>query len=743
MPAAALIYPPITDPTSGYHSLSYLDSYARQRGHAPAEIIDTNIEAFHHSYSAAGAAWLEGELARPRPDLDPATRAHLLRVADPDPAGVRRAVDVLRDGTRFYDYGEYQHAVDAVMAWMNCLGATGYPGQFRDGFRLQAPPGVAAGSVAALTDEAVLSRLSRPFQRYYDEILLPRLRRSNPGVVGINITYQWQLPFALWLIRIIRRALPDAFLVAGGTEVSDVYKHTRPARLLFELFDDLDAVVVGEGETAYADLLDGLDAGTLPVAHPNLRLHPRYGAVRPLPMLHYERLAELPTPDFSGLPWDEYLSPERFVYYSPSRGCYWNKCTFCDYGLNTDGPTSPWRQDTVDLMIRDVTELSKFAKFIYFSVDVLAPATILRFAEQVVERGLDLRWGAEIRLEKYWSDERCELLKRSGCTAISVGFESANQRILDLIDKGTTPEQVRRTIAAMTKAGIGVQMMGFTGFPTETVAEAMDTIRFLRDHRHLWTFGGLGEFVLTPGAIVAKRPERFGIANLRPLEGADIARVLQYDEPITEAAAAEVLAAKNEIYMGHYERPWVGATDTAHTFFYHDRFGVAVRERLEDDRSRHEEDEAVPFVVNGEFLARPDDETLRAYAEQYEVSERLLAPDRMLFRRADGRILLLPRRTKPFLDIFAGPATLAQARDHAWMVDARTADQLWDALIRRRLIRRCPAPVQPDGVNRSGRTASDSTAATAASTSAVGASTLVPPAARATPPRPAPAALAT
>lgn len=98
-------------------------------------------------------------------------------------------------------------------------------------------------------------------------------------------------------------------------------------------------------------------------------------------------------PDFSGLPWDLYLSPEKFVYYSPTRGCYWNKCTFCDYGLNTDGPTSPWRQDTADTMIADVTELAKFAKFIYFSVDVLAPATILRFAEKVVERGLDFRWG--------------------------------------------------------------------------------------------------------------------------------------------------------------------------------------------------------------------------------------------------------------------------------------------------------------------------------------------------------------
>jgi anaerobic magnesium-protoporphyrin IX monomethyl ester cyclase len=58
-PRAVLIYPPLTDPTSGYHSLSYLDSYARSRGYPPADMIDANIEAFHHSLSPAGVAWLE------------------------------------------------------------------------------------------------------------------------------------------------------------------------------------------------------------------------------------------------------------------------------------------------------------------------------------------------------------------------------------------------------------------------------------------------------------------------------------------------------------------------------------------------------------------------------------------------------------------------------------------------------------------------------------------------------------
>ncbi|GAA2514254.1 B12-binding domain-containing radical SAM protein [Winogradskya humida] len=708
MAKVALLYPPITDPTSGYHSLSYIDSYARAQGHPAADLIDVNIEAFHHSYSPAGLAWLDQELAGPHEYLDHGgyrldkdlVSAHLLRIGEPDPERVRAAVATLQDPVRFYDYNQYQDAVEGIVGWMNTLSTTGFPGQFREGFHLEAPPPIGIGSVRALTSHTLLERLSRPYQSYYENVLLPRLTRGGYDIIGINITYQWQLPFALWLAHLVRTAMPDVFVVAGGTEVSDVWKNAAERDMVFRVFNDIDAIVVGEGETAYVELLEALDAGRLPVTHPNIRLHPKYGAIRPLPMLHYEKLATVPTPDFSRLPWDQYLSPERFVYYSPSRGCYWNKCTFCDYGLNTDGPTSPWRQDTVDTMIRDVTELSKFAKFIYFSVDVLAPATILRFAEQVVDRGIDLRWGAEIRLEKYWSAERCALLKRSGCTAISVGFESANQRILDLIDKGTKPAQVKQTIAAMTGAGIGVQMMGFTGFPTETREEALDSINFLVDNRDLWTFGGLGDFVLTPGAIVAKQPDRFGISNLRRPTGGDVAPVLLYDEPITEAVHDEIIEAKKQLNQGHYDRPWLGSVDTPHSFFYHDRFGTGVRRHLDEESALKPADEDRAFVLNGEFIPEPDPAVLGRYCELYGVPRQALPAGRLTFRRTDGRIFLLPPATRLFLKLFAEPSTLADARARAWILASSDTGKTWQTLVNLRLIRRDADPASEEGRHR-------------------------------------------
>src|ERR1700722_4513945 len=313
-----LIYPPITDPTSPVHSLTYRDSYARSRGYPAADIVDVNVEAFHYSYSPGAATWLEAELAAVRARAgrgaaDAAmTRAGLLQAGDPDPAAVRSAVELLQDPGRFYDYDLYQRSVDQVTAWMNCLGAVGFPGQFRNGFQLGLLPQLMDGPASAMTDHRGLERISRPFQPYYDEVLVPRIRAGGYDVVGINITYTWQMPFALWIGRLVRRYPPSRFLIARGTEVASGWKYALDGATFAALFDDFDATVVGEGEAAYVAILESRRRGTLPEGEPNVHLHPKYGARRSLPF-RYEDLGSIPVPDFSGIDWRQYLSPEPFV----------------------------------------------------------------------------------------------------------------------------------------------------------------------------------------------------------------------------------------------------------------------------------------------------------------------------------------------------------------------------------------------------------------------------------------------
>jgi hypothetical protein len=228
--------------------------------------------------------------------------------------------------------------------------------------------------------------------------------------------------------------------------------------------------------------------------------------------------------------------------------------------------------------------------------------------------------------------------------------------------------------------------MGFTGFPTETAAEAQQSIDFLLDNRDLWTFGGLGDFVLTSGAIVAKQPERFGVTDVRPLPGSDVRRTLAYTEPISEAARVPVAEAKAGADLtGRYDRPWVGAIDTPHSFFYFDRFGTAVRSALGQCPDTVDPDGV--YVANGAVVERPDEATLLAYHRVYGRSRREPAADRILFRRADGNILVLPPAMKDLLAMFVAPRRLADATEYTWSLGPAATERMWRLMLRRGLLR--------------------------------------------------------
>lgn len=589
-----LIYPPITDPTSGYHSLSYLEAYAQKHGHTAVSILDANIEAIDYMAQPAQveellrfATSVYQELGS-RDQLNGEEQIafyYAWMAKSLDPGRVVEAFRIMRDCKEFYNYPSYYRAAQAILLWIRCLSLLGMPGQFAEGFALEPHGRFNLNSSADLTNWQVIERANGPFLRYYQDVLLPNLRASDYQLIGLNITYLYQLPFALWLLRCLKETMTNAYVIVGGTEVSDLWKYSLHPERFQDVFAYADACIVGEGESTFLHVLNCLSEEKPIQPATNLILNRKYDQEEGLlPFkVDYEELETIPTPNYDQLPWAKYLSPEPFVYYSPSRGCYWNKCTFCDYGLNFGSPTSPWRADSVDKITDDLRTISKYARFVYFSVDVLAPATLLKLADRIVAEGIVIRWSAEIRLEAYWSKERCELLKHSGCVAISVGFESGNQRVLDLIDKGTTPQRIAETIKNFAAVGIGVQMMGFTGFPTETDTEALDSVDFLREHRDYWTFGGLGNFVLTPGAIVAREPGRFGITDARPFAGEDIARHWFYRDPITEAlqvakpnSEKQLRVAKNSINRAPFPRPFLGGVDTPHTLMYHDWYGTGI-----------------------------------------------------------------------------------------------------------------------------------------------------------------------
>jgi hypothetical protein len=619
-----LINPPLTDPTYPYHSISYLVANCAEHGFTGFRCEDANINSLNH---LARPNYVSGLLTEARAvceqvtALASPTRADELRYQCALSAiglsddFMQRAIDVLRTPEHFYDYPVYQDAAMAARRFINLLSLRALPGLF-SGYTLRFNGPVNLLSQADLTDSEVLDRVVGGFSEYFDGPFADLLADRDWRLIGLSVNYSSQLPFALRMARQARAQCPNAVIVFGGTEVCDDVKYVRDPADLWRIFADADALVPGEGESPLVDILAAIrDDAPLRGITGVLLPGSDTSAIR----LNYEHVGRLPTPRYDIWDWSSYWSPEPVVLYSPTRGCYWNKCTFCDYGLNNDRPTSPSRERPVDVVMGDLAHIASFARTLYFSVDAMSPRYLRTLAEAMATADLGLRWSAELRLERTFPKRgTAALLKRAGCVAIAFGYESATQRILNLIDKGVDIAQVPAILQQLAEAGIGVQMMGFTGFPSETPSEAKETYEFLVRHGELWSLAAIGEFALTPGSIVAKQPERYGVAVLPLPASHSIARGLGWRDLATGCEFAPGADAdtvppdlKAQIKRNVVGRPFVGGVDSSHTVLYFSRYGRSLLPAQSGsaqrrDRIASEQLVPVPFACLDELCSVAD-----------------------------------------------------------------------------------------------------------------------------------------
>jgi hypothetical protein len=579
-----LVQPPLTDPTTPYHSISYLVGAARAAGFTNGVVIDANVEALNDAASEARVSELLASCASTRRDIERAssrTRLDELRyqaalaASRLSPDSVEKAIAILKDPRTFYDFNVYDRARRTILCWLKALSSVGLPFAF-DGFALNVASFFNISRTADVGGAEILSSLIRPFEGYFSGSFSRRVRDGQFDVVGISVAYTSQLPFAAWMARRVRELLPEATVCVGGTEVSDVVKYSSTGSL-FKVFDTCDAAVVGEGESAFVRILDCAANGRrIPIGQ-GIAVRSALSSARVEP--HYEDLAALPSPAYEVWEWSKYWSPEPVVLYSPTRGCYWNRCTFCDYGMNSDGPTSPSRDRPLDLLRRDLSAIAQLGRVIYFAVDAISPRYLRQLAKVLLELGVDLKWSAELRLEKKMETDLALLMSSAGCVAVSLGYESAAQRVLDMIDKGVQIARVPGILKALSDNGIGVQLMGFTGFPGERDDEAAETYGFVGRHRDYWAIAGIGEYVLTSGSIVAKDPDRFGVQHVSRYEGDDIGRHLWWRDAVTpprrvegpERVPSPILDGCATKVPGG--RPFVGGIDSTHSLLYFARHG--------------------------------------------------------------------------------------------------------------------------------------------------------------------------
>jgi anaerobic magnesium-protoporphyrin IX monomethyl ester cyclase len=583
-----LIHPPLDDPTLPYHSTAYLRGHLQHNGFENVATRDLNIEFVDYCLDPDVAQEFSDEIESRakrfecRQGLTFTQQEEFYSVWSAgrlDASAAGRAAATLRSRESFIDFDGYRASVEQIRRHFHMLGTLCYPADIQD-FKIRGRGRYSIYHLNDLFNPDLCSRVCYPIERFFFDRCAGDAELLSAGCIGMSVVYDHQLLPALHLMRLMRDRFPDKLLLLGGTAISQCYKYLRDKELLKRFFGLCDGIVVGEGETSLCEIA-AANGDLNKKAIPNLIRYDAGSDSLHLPQtIHYENVSALGSPIYS-YRWDSYLSPERGINYSPTRGCYWNRCTFCDYGLNTDKPTSPWRERPVGVVVEDLKKVCKEegVKYVYFAVDVMAPGYLERLSDAILQSDLDIRWSAELRMEKIFSPERCRKMVESGCVSVSFGMESGSQRVLDLIDKGTKVQYMGETMKNFAGAGIAVQLMAFSHFPTETEAERKDTTQFVQLHKDDWSAGGIGKFVLTGTALVAKNPEKFGVSLIEP-RNADIVRVLGHQA--TRDGERQVLSAEEGddsfdetggLFPHVFPRPWAGGTDSLHSMIYYERYG--------------------------------------------------------------------------------------------------------------------------------------------------------------------------
>ncbi len=342
-------------------------------------------------------------------------------------------------------------------------------------------------------------------------LTLAALKRHAPESVGITIPFPGTLYGALRIARTIKHTAPAIRVIIGGGYVNTELRRLTDRRI----FDYVDAIVYDEGFDPWAAIIDGGEAvrtvtreSPLPpalCAHcgtpPHLK--PDYAGLK---MPHYFSLLEMPNP------MHRIWSEGRWLKLQLANGCYWNQCAFCDTSLDYIRRYRPPRITTLIECIQQLREETGLSGF-HFTDEALAPALIRGFCEELIRQRVAITWWGNIRFEAHFDRELAELMAEAGCIAVTGGIECANDRLLKLMKKGITLKTAESACRALSEAGILVHAYLMYGFPTQTRAETISALDFVRKcFAQGWIQSAYWHrFALTAHSPIAQEPQNFGI----------------------------------------------------------------------------------------------------------------------------------------------------------------------------------------------------------------------------------------
>ncbi len=354
-------------------------------------------------------------------------------------------------------------------------------------------------------------------------LLSKRIKEIQPKLVCFSVPFPGNLFSAFRCAQYLKKHYPAIKVVMGGGFPNTELRSLSDVRV----FDYFDFITLDDGELPIELLYNYITTQSTDInqlKRTYLKLDNKVIYANHTKLADYKQ-SEIGTPDYSDLLLNQYISvieianpmhslwsDGRWNKLTMAHGCYWGKCSFCDVSLDYirlyEPVTAKLLVDRMEKLIETTGERG------FHFVDEAAPPALMReVALELLRRKLVVTWWANIRFEKSFTSSLCYLLSKSGCIAVSGGLEVASDRLLKLIEKGVTVEQVAQVTKNLTDAGIMVHAYLMYGYPTQTIQETVNSLEMVRQlfEAGVLKSGFWHQFALTAHSPIGLNPDKYGI----------------------------------------------------------------------------------------------------------------------------------------------------------------------------------------------------------------------------------------
>ncbi|MBN1140812.1 MAG: radical SAM protein [Deltaproteobacteria bacterium] len=457
-----LIHPPVAKPCEAPPGIAYLAGAMRQHGHS-VTLLDANLEG------------LLDLLAAPLEGADTWSRQALHNRA--------AHLNALRSPALFRNLDRYKRAVSDLGRVLDLAG--GKYGTSLTFANFEDPHHGPQSSADLL--RAAQHPEQNPFYPWFSRRLTALLEQLRPPLIGFSLNFLSQAVTTFAMIGFLRQRFPGLPLVLGGGLLTSWMRQPEwrdPFRAL------VDHLIPGPGEMPLLALL-GEQAG-----EPHS------------------------LPDFGPLKDNPYLAPGFVLPFAASRGCWWNRCSFCPERAEGNPYSSFLPQQIRSDLDRLILETQP--ALLHLLDSAVHPAVL----QMLAERPDPTPWYGFVRLTEHLADGYfCRELRRSGCIMLKLGIESGDQGVLDRMEKGIDLAMASRALAALKEAGIATYIYLLFGTPAESLPEARKTLAFARSHADAITFLNLAIFNL-PALEAASGP-----LETRPFYAGDLSLYRDFIHP--------------------------------------------------------------------------------------------------------------------------------------------------------------------------------------------------------------------